>query len=75
MSLQSQVSFVWEGVDHGEDDGDVDQGEGGFVDHGEEGVVDDGDVDHGDVDHGDVDQSEGCVVVEDDLHLREGRQW
>ena len=44
MSLQSQVSFVWEGVDHGEDDGDVDQGEGG-------------------------------VVGEDDLHLREGRQW
>ena len=70
MSLQSQVSFVWEDVDHGEDDGDVDQGEGGFVDHGEEGVVD-----HGDVDHGDVDQSERCVVGENGLHLREGRQW
>ena len=69
MSLQSQVSFVWEGVDHGEDDGDVDQGEGGFVDHGEE-----GDVDHGE-DDGDVDQGEGGDVGEDDLHLREGRQW
>ena len=65
MSLQSQVSFVWEGVDHGEDDGDVDQGEGGVVDHGEEGVVDDGDVDQG----------VGGDVGEDDLHLREGRQW
>ena len=60
MSLQSQVSFVWKDVDHGEDDGDVDQGEGGFVDHGEEGVVD---------------QSEGGVVGENGLHLREGRQW
>ena len=73
MSLQSQVSFVWEGVDHGEDDGDVDQGEGGFVDHGEEGVVDHGE--EGVVDDGDVDQGAGCDVDEDDLHLREGRQW